>query len=74
MNRSKYLNKIIEEVSKSKIKIILPEFEDERVKAASEILKSIGLNVLDISTFFDDELYIKNIKTKRFTKIGPIQC
>ena len=50
MNRSKYLNKIVEEVSQSKIKIILPEFEDERVKAASEILKSIGLNVLDIST------------------------
>ena len=58
MNRSKYLNKIIEEVSKSKIKIILPEFEDERVKAASEILKSIGLNVLDISTFSTKMNYI----------------
>ena len=68
MNRSKYLDKIIEEVSESKIKIILPEFKDERVKSASEILKSIGLNVLDISTFNEDESYIKNIKTKRFTK------
>ena len=64
MNRSKYLDKIIEEVSDSKIKIILPEFEDERIKAASEILKSIGLNVLDISIFNEDELYIEKIKTK----------
>ena len=64
---NKYIDGITQKVLKSKIRLILPEQNDLRVKQAQNHLISMGMNFVDVDEYDDPLFYINHIKNKKFT-------
>ena len=64
---NKYIDGITQKVLKKKIKLILPEQNDLRVKKAQNHLISKGIDFIDVDEYDDSTLYINHIKNKKFT-------
>ena len=64
---NKYIDGITQQVLKKKIKLILPEQNDSRVKKAQNHLISMGIDFVDVDEYDDPVFYINHIKNKKFT-------
>jgi len=64
---NRYIDGITQKVLKKKIKLILPEQNDSRVKKAQNHLISMGIDFVDVDEYDDPVFYINHIKNKKFT-------
>jgi len=64
---NKYIDGITQKVLKKKIRLILPEQNDLRVKQAQSHLSSMGINFVDVDEYDNPLFYINHIKNKKFT-------
>ncbi len=62
-----YIKQLIDRVSSSSARLILPEIGDSRIDLACKKLKEIGIDIINISDYDDSLNYISHIKKKKFT-------
>ena len=69
------MNNIFDRIKKNlldkDITLILPEINDHRIIEATKELKSLGLNILDINDYKNNDLYINYLSSRKFTNRWP---
>jgi len=65
--QNKFSDRILFEILKYSPRIILPEQGDLRIDKSIDKMKNMGLNILDLNDFQNNQEYINHIKNKKFT-------
>jgi len=68
-----FFEKILETAQSKNANILIPEFNDPRVKEATRKLKDMGLLISSVNDFTNNDIYYNFLLKQKFTKNWPIE-